>query len=749
MSTALLRRRGVARVSGVLGVCALVSTGVVISSTAASAEEETVTGTLQTFAAEAFAPQADELPTGLVEAIQRDLGLSAEEYLANAAAAKVAADVSAQLVDAGVNINATVIDGQDVTLYVEAEADVAAAEAVGAKVEIGAPEERDYSDYDFEPKVDHKGGYGFFTQANPDGSGYRCSVGFSGYTPDGADRYLTAGHCGVDGSTYEQLSGPVFHLPLEGPIGPPQTPQPPLNVGDELGAITDGSMHFGPDFDNYDAGLVDITNSDFEGVPQVAGWGGGEGNPDANSVTVHGTIDAVVGAEACKSGSTSGWTCGQIQSAEESVTFNTGETVTGFIFDACMLGGDSGGSIVVGNYALGVNSGSNFGPDCSTGDFGIGFAVSGGQYNALDVLGNQWELNVAVNTPAVTSPEGESGESVTFEGSVEGATTDHRVTVSVDGGEAVEGDVAADGTFSVALPDALEPGEHSYAVQAFYGNHSQSEVAEGSWTVTEAPPVEELAVDSPTDGQTTGNARPEFSGTGQPGATVALTVGDAEFGSVEVNEDGAWALAPESDLPVGVRFDAVVTQTFEDDTQKATVADLGIEAADVTITAPEDGSTVTGDVNFEGTSFAGASIGLLLEQAAADAAGDDVQPRLGLRAEGDDDVDEWAGEFQIDDAGNWTFDPAEDLPEGEYTITAQATLEGGDPELADSEAVATFTVANGGGGDEDGGNGEGGDDDLPDTGSSGTTWMIVGGIALLLAGGAAVAVRARRNTTTA
>lgn len=744
MSTALLRRRGAARVTGALAACALVGTGILASSTAASAEEESVTATLQTFAAEAFAPQADELPSGLVEAIERDLGISPAEYLANAAAAKVAADVSAQLVDAGVNVNATVLDGQDVTLYVEAEADVAAAEAVGAKVEIGSPETEDYSQYDFAPKADHKGGYAFFTLADAEeGLGFRCSVGFSGYTPEGADRYLTAGHCGVDGETYEQLAGPVFDVPLDEPIGPPTTPPTPLDIGDELGDITDGSMHFGPDFVNYDAGLVDITNGDFTGVPQVAGWGGGQGNPDADSVTVYGSIDAVVGAEACKSGSTSGWTCGTIQSAEETVTFNTGETVTGFIFDACMLSGDSGGSIVVGNYALGVNSGSDFGPDCNTGTFGIGFAVSGGQYNALDVLGDQWELNVAVNAPTVTAPEGESGQSVTFEGTVEGATADHRVTVSVDGGEPVEGAVNADGSFSVPLEGDLEPGEHSYAVQAFYGNHSQSEVTEGSWTVTEAPPVEELSVDSPSDGQTTSNARPEFSGTGQPGATVALTVGDAEYGTAEVGEDGAWTLAPSGDLPVGVRFDAVVTQTFEEDTQKATVADLGINAPAVTITAPEDGSTVAGDVTFTGTSFSGATIGLLLEQA-ADAASDEAQPRLGLRAEGEDDVDEWAGEFDIDDAGNWTFDPAEDLPEGEYTITAQATLEGGDAELSDSEAVVTFTVANGGGDDEGGDDGDG---DLPDTGSSNTTWMIVGGVVLLLAGGAAVALRARRNTT--
>src|ERR1700754_1525538 len=92
VSTALLRRRGAARVFGVLASCALAGTGIVVSTTAASAEEESVTESLQTFAAEAFAPQADELPSGLIEAIERDLGISPAESLANAAAAKVAAD---------------------------------------------------------------------------------------------------------------------------------------------------------------------------------------------------------------------------------------------------------------------------------------------------------------------------------------------------------------------------------------------------------------------------------------------------------------------------------------------------------------------------------------------------------------------------------------------------------------------------------------------------------------------------------
>lgn len=766
MSTALLRRRGVARVSGVLGVCALVSTGVVVSTTAASAEEDTVTGTLQTFAAEAFAPQADELPTGLVEAIQRDLGISAEEYLANAAAAKVAADVVAELEAAGVNINASAISGQDVTIYVEAEADVAAAEAVGATVKIGVPEKSDgLEEQELHPQDDFKGGYGYATVDDPEApsSLYRCSAGLNG-TSGGNPVNFTAGHCG-----YEFDEGhPMYHLPLDGPLFDSDSWTTGEFLDHPLGE--NGPMHFGAGEDGNDGGLLNITAPNWTPVPQVATWGGGTGAPDdGESVNVFDSTDAIVGQPACKSGATSGWTCGEVLFAEDTVQLSTEETVTAFIFTACMLSGDSGGAIVSGNYALGVDSfstaattatcdSSNWNPATeyqeggfSDGDIGGGFAVTSGSANAETLFGDDYSLSIHVGTPAVTSPEdgATTGQTPTISGTVaaaEGAT----VSVAIEGGPTVEGTVGADGAWSAEVDETLEPGTYNYTATASHTANGASDVttggeATGSFEVVEKQ-VEDLAVDSPTEGQTTGNARPEFSGTGQPGATVTLSVGDADYGSAEVGEDGSWAIAPESDLPVGVRFDAVVTQSFEDDTQEVTVAGLGIEAAAVTVTAPEDGSTVAGDVNFEGTSFAGADIGLLLEQAAADAAGDDAQPRLGLRAEGQDDVEEWAGEFNIDDAGNWTFDPAEDLPEGDYTITAQASLEGGDPELSSSEAVASFTVSNGGGGD-DSGNGDDGDEDLPDTGSSGTTWMVVGGIALLLAGGAAVAVRARRNTT--
>nr|WP_246400931.1 Ig-like domain-containing protein [Jiangella mangrovi] len=407
-----------------------------------------------------------------------------------------------------------------------------------------------------------------------------------------------------------------------------------------------------------------------------------------------------------------------------------------------MLGGDSGGSVVVGNYALGVNSGSTHdgrlecdswnpaqSPNTGDADFSIGYSLATGEYNALTLLGSDWELAVAVSTPAVATPEdgGETGPRPTFTGTVEAARSTHKIHVVVDGEQSYEARITDDGTFSVPVTDELAPGEHTYEVTASYGNFSRSETVEGTFTSTEAQ-VEQLTVASPSDGQTTGNARPGFTGTGQPGATVTLTVGDEAYGEATVGDDGSWSLTPSADLPAGQRFDATVTQTFDGDTQAVTVADLGITLPSVTIAEPEDGSTVTGDVVFSGTAAPGTTLSLAIEGTVTESS-ERVQTA----------ADEWEGDLEVGDDGAWTFTPAESLQNGEYTLTASATVEGGDPELTTSEASVSFTVA--AEGDDDG-------DELPDTGSS-NTWMIVVGVALLALGGVAIAIRARRNGTTA
>ncbi|SDU27935.1 Ig-like domain-containing protein [Jiangella alkaliphila] len=742
MNAKLPRRRGAARFAGVLVASAVVSGGVFASSAAAQADEQ-IPVTVPTFAADDFIELAAQLPATLREAIERDLGVAPEQYLANAERARAASDAATVLRDRGVDVLGASIDGQDVTINVASESDAAAVEASGASVVVG-PLDALNTEREVQPARDHKGGYGYAYQiSEPDETGAfdlsRCSVGFSGYDPDGNSRYLTAGHCGVSEETGEQFTYPVHHIELDAPIWGTEDWASEF-PGPELGEFVPGSFHYG---EEHDGGLVDVTGADWTGVPQVAGWGGGSGAPDDASVTIRGPIDAVAGAQACKSGATSGWTCGDILVPVQSTPVGE-QNVTGFIFNACMLGGDSGGSIVVGNYALGVNSGSTHdgrtecdswnpaqSPDTGDADFSIGYSLATGQYNALTLLGGEWELAVAVATPVVASPEdgGETGPRPTFTGTVEGARSTHKVRLVIDGEQTYEGTVTDDGAFSAAVTDELVPGEHTYEITASYGNFSRSAAAEGTFTSTEVQ-VEQLTVASPTDGQTTGNARPGFSGTGQPGATVTLTVGEESFGEATVGDDGAWTLTPSADLPAGERFDATVTQSFDGDSQTVTVAGLGITVPPVTIAEPEDGATVTGDVVFSGTAYPGADLTLAIEGTVTESS-ERVQTA----------ADEWAGELEIGEDGAWTFTPEEALPNGEFTLTASASVEGGDPELTASEASVSFTVAPESEGDDDG-------DELPDTGSS-NTWMIVVGVALLALGGVAIALRARRNGTTA
>ena len=67
-----------------------------------------------------------------------------------------------------------------------------------------------------------------------------------------------------------------------------------------------------------------------------------------------------VGATVCKSGRTTGFTCGTITAVNQTVTYTGGKVIYGLVrHNACVEGGDSGGAnISVGNYALGVAGGA-------------------------------------------------------------------------------------------------------------------------------------------------------------------------------------------------------------------------------------------------------------------------------------------------------------------------------------------------------------------------------------------------------
>ncbi|OLR91309.1 S1 family peptidase [Actinokineospora bangkokensis] len=150
----------------------------------------------------------------------------------------------------------------------------------------------------------------------------RCSIGFSV-----SGGFVSAGHCG--------------------------------STGDSVTAADDSAMGTfeGSSFPGNDYSYV-ATNSSWSESPVVDGYGNGD-------VTVTGSTAAAEGASICRSGSTTGWHCGEVQALNQTVNYAEG-SVSGLTeTNVCAEPGDSGGSWVSGSQAQGVTSGGS--GDCTSG----------------------------------------------------------------------------------------------------------------------------------------------------------------------------------------------------------------------------------------------------------------------------------------------------------------------------------------------------------------------------------------------
>ncbi|WP_309051746.1 S1 family peptidase [Streptomyces sp.] len=151
----------------------------------------------------------------------------------------------------------------------------------------------------------------------------RCSIGFSVH-----GGFVTAGHCGRAGAAVRGWDGSAM-----------------------------GTFH-GSSFPGDDYAYVGI-HSGWWTVPVVLGWGT---VPDQ---LVRGSAEAPVGASICRSGSTTRWHCGRVLAKNETVNYSQGAVHQMTKTSVCAEGGDSGGSFLSGDQAQGVTSGG-WG-NCSTG----------------------------------------------------------------------------------------------------------------------------------------------------------------------------------------------------------------------------------------------------------------------------------------------------------------------------------------------------------------------------------------------
>lgn len=153
--------------------------------------------------------------------------------------------------------------------------------------------------------------------------GGRCTVGFNAISSR-ARYIITAGHCTKLGSTW---SGPDGSL---------------------IGSVVRSS------FPDHDFAVIEVTSASWTQTPDV--------ETEDGYLTVTGTEPVAVGSSICRSGSTSGYHCGQVQAVNETVNYGDGNVVHGLTrTDICAEEGDSGGPFVSGTQAQGTLSGGSGG----------------------------------------------------------------------------------------------------------------------------------------------------------------------------------------------------------------------------------------------------------------------------------------------------------------------------------------------------------------------------------------------------
>ncbi|MEU4315425.1 S1 family peptidase [Nocardia sp. NPDC024068] len=81
--------------------------------------------------------------------------------------------------------------------------------------------------------------------------------------------------------------------------------------------------------------------------------------PAAAPVPIEGVAAPVVGAPVCKSGSRTGFSCGVVNAVDQTVQVGDRQLTQSFSANICALPGDSGGPIVTGRMALGISSASS------------------------------------------------------------------------------------------------------------------------------------------------------------------------------------------------------------------------------------------------------------------------------------------------------------------------------------------------------------------------------------------------------
>ncbi|MDG4862737.1 putative Ig domain-containing protein [Streptomyces sp. T-3] len=346
------------------------------------------------------------------------------------------------------------------------------------------------------------------------GSESPCSIGFSVNRSGGGKAFVTAGHCTNDAN--------------QAAYG---------KDGTRVGTSNKGGTG---SYNNRegDFGIVEVDQTGWELSSRVEGY-------DKPDVTVTGSADAALGTLVCRSGQTSKYRCGEVTKVNETVDYGN-VIIEGLSYsDACSAGGDSGGSYVTasGGKAVGIHSGGGSNTCGSSGEtFTIFQPVNEalGKFSASVVTGAPQPG--AVTVAAVSNQHTAVGQRAEVKNGAEGGTAPYTwsasglpagLTIGKSTGT-ISGAATAAGTSNVTVTATDTAGKSGSASFTWTVGETGGDLSiqnPGSQTVYIGKPVSVTVVASGGTGARTFSATGLPAGLGIDRSTGKITGSPTAWGS--------------------------------------------------------------------------------------------------------------------------------------------------------------------------------------------------------------------------
>jgi len=256
----------------------------------------------------------------------------------------------------------------------------------------------------------------------------------------------------------------------------------------------------------------------------------------------------------------------------------------------------------------------------------------------------------APDAPVITAPaDGTTTNDTTPTINGTGEPGDTVTVTDQDGRTVGTTTVAPNGTWTVTPTNPLPDGTTTLTATQTdpAGNTSP---ASDPVTITVDTTAKAPVITKPADGSTTTNHTPTVTGTGEPGAEVAVTIDGTTIGTTKVGPGGNWSLPVTTALADGSHV-VVATQTDAvGNISPAATSTFTVAPAAPTITSPSNGDTVSSTPIVKGSAPAGSTVDVLVDGKAT-------------------------GSTHADTSGAWSVT----LPQlacGKHTLTATASTPG-------------------------------------------------------------------------